>query len=451
MVDNRCEIGRDSLSMEECRHLEAEEAKNGLRNHMIECRPRFVEPSRGKNHFMRAFGLSSAVMVFSAELCRAASSMPGETSPGTFYTITHLHPVAYVILFLIFLLSLANLVSQGFISFSSWPLSPIVGILQQIWSISGKKMPAKKPRRAEAPDSGIVNRQLDDSVMAVRKLGKAPAGEMGVGVPTPLDGINHPMPKFGPRACETTGTPRVMEGSPEKKPPGQEFKFASAVDVPSPEEVERREKEQLVVSGVVKGPDGKGIDSVIVYLADSDGNRMGQSCRSMTDTGEFKVLINEPGKYVLSGYKRGYIMENAEPLVLPIESGKIEGLTLRMIPEGCTVQGRVVLEVGSDIVPDFEVKCVCGEGTFSRSGKTDATGEFRIPGVLINSKCYLEVRGVDGSLLTTTDPFETVQRKEVYREVTISTSKEAKNPDSKESWSEAHSDQLPSPGPTAAG
>lgn len=450
MVDNRCEIGRDSLSTEECRHLEAEGAKNGLRNHMIACRTRDVRPSRGKNHFMRAFGPSSAIMFFSAELCRAASSMPGETAPGTFYTITHLHPAAYVILFLIFLLSLANLVFQGFVSLSSWPLSSIVAILRQVGSITGKKNPTKKPRRSDASDSGIVNRSLDDSVMAVRKLGKAPAGEMG-GVPTPLDGINHPMPKFGPHAGETTGAPRVVDSASEKKPAGQEFKFASAVDVPSPEEVERREKEQLVVSGVVKGPDGKGIDSVIVYLADADGNRMGQSCRSMATTGEFKVLINEPGKYVLSGYKRGYIMENAEPLVLPIESGKIEGLTLRMIPEGCTVQGRVVLEAGSDIVPDFEVKCVCGEGTFSRSGKTDATGEFRIPGVLINSKCYLEVRGVDGSLLTTTGPFETVQRKEVYREVMIPASGEPGKPDPEQPWNEGHPDTLPSSGPTAAG
>ncbi len=145
MVDNRCEIGRDSLSMEECRHLEAEGAKNGLCNHMIECRARDVGPSRGKSHLMRAFGLSSAVMVLFAELSRAASSMPGETSPGTLYTITHLHPAAYIILFLIFALSLANLVFQGFVSLSSWPLSPIMAILQQVRSKAARKRRRRNP------------------------------------------------------------------------------------------------------------------------------------------------------------------------------------------------------------------------------------------------------------------------------------------------------------------
>ncbi len=71
--------------------------------------------------------------------------------------------------------------------------------------------------------------------------------------------------------------------------------------------------------------------------------------------------------------------------------------------------------------------------------------------MLVNSKCYLEVRGVDGSLLTTTGPFETIQRKEVYREVKISSPKELKKPDSEKPWNESHSGQFPSPGPTAAG
>ncbi len=75
-----------------------------------------------------------------------------------------------------------------------------------------------------------------------------------------------------------------------------EFKFASAVDVPTAEELMRREKEQMVVSGAVTDASGKGMGSVIVYLTDLEGNRVGQSCRSAPETGEFKVLINEPGK-----------------------------------------------------------------------------------------------------------------------------------------------------------
>ena len=71
--------------------------------------------------------------------------------------------------------------------------------------------------------------------------------------------------------------------------------------------------------------------SVIVYLTDEEGNRVGQSCRSMPDTGEFKVQVNHPGRYQLHGYKRGFVMGEGEPVLLPIESGKIEGFNLHMI------------------------------------------------------------------------------------------------------------------------
>ena len=51
----------------------------------------------------------------SPALCPASPPIPGETQPGVIYMLTHLHPAAYFILFLIFLLSLANLAAQGFI------------------------------------------------------------------------------------------------------------------------------------------------------------------------------------------------------------------------------------------------------------------------------------------------------------------------------------------------
>ena len=404
----------------------------------------------GTNSLMRVCGLLIPILFFSAELCIAASSMPGESTPRIFYTITHLHPAAYLILFLIFLLSLANLVFQGFLSFSGWPFLQAVELLRKLPLASLKRGETKRRRRIAANDS-TVNKQLEDAVMAVRRVGKTPSQNARIDIPTPLDGVNHPMPVFGQSAAGGTGLPRMVESPSEKKPLVQEFKFSSAVDIPSPEEVERREKEQLVVSGIVKGPDGKGIESAIVFLTDLEGNRVGQSCRSMHDTGEFKVLMNEAGKYILSGYKRGYIMESSEPLVLPIESGKIDGLTLRMIPEGCVIQGRVVLDAVSNLSPNFEVKCVCGEGAFSRSGKTDATGEFRIPGVLANSKCYIEVRSSDGSLLTKTDPFETVQRKEIYREVQIRTPIESNERESTKDWDEEVPDEPRSPGSNAAG
>lgn len=449
MLHNRCETGEDQSRAELCKYLESEGAVNGLRSHTIEAKPRHMQHHPSTDNLMRVCGLLISLLVFSAELCVAASSMPGESSPRIFHTITHLHPAAYLILFLIFVLSLANLVFQGFLSFSGWPFLQGVELLRKLPFASLKE--GTKRRRRTGPNDSTVNRQLEDAVMAVRRVGKTPSQKARIDIPTPLDGVNHPMPVFGQNDRGGTGLPRMVESPPEKRTLAQEFKFSSAVDIPSPEEVERREKEQLVVSGIVKGPDGKGIESAIVFLTDLEGNRVGQSCRSMHDTGEFKVLMNEPGKYILSGYKRGYIMESAEPLVLPIESGKIDGLTLRMIPEGCVVQGRVVLDAVSNLSPNFEVKCVCGEGAFSRAGKTDATGEFRIPGVLANSKCYIEVRGSDGSLLTKTDPFETVQRKEIYREVQIRTPIESNERQSAKDWDEEVPDEPRSPGSNAAG
>ncbi len=137
--------------------------------------------------------------------------------------------------------------------------------------------------------------------------------------------------------------------------------------------------------------------------------------------------------------------------VLPIESGKIEGLTIRMIPEGCVVQGRVVLDLGANVSSDLLVKCICGEGAFSRSSKTDSTGEFRIPGVLINSKCYIEIRDSDGALLTKTEQFETVQRKEIYREIQIRNQNESQESKPAEAWDQKLSDQPPSSGSNASG
>ncbi|MBI5250161.1 MAG: hypothetical protein HY912_11765 [Desulfomonile tiedjei] len=415
---------------------------------MVEYETSHCQRSTVIENSVLVYSLLGSILFFFAESCLAAS-MPGESNPGILYTVTHLHPAAYLILFLIFVLSVANLVFQGFLSFSGWPLSFVAGLLREIPLVRRTKGAAKRSRRLESPDS-IVNRPADEAVSAVRRIGKVQARESRIGIPTPLDGMNHPMPAFGQHPGTATGLPRMVENPDANKPAAQEFKFASAVDIPSPEEVERREKEQLVVSGIVKGPDGKGIDSVIVYLTDLEGTRTGQSCRSMHDTGEFKVLINEPGKYILSGYKRGYIMENADPLVLPIESGKIEGLTLRMIPEGCVVQGRVVLDVGLNLLHDFEVKCVCGEGSCSRSSRTDSTGEFRIPGVLVNSKCHIEVRGSDGSMLVKTEPFETVQRKEIYREIQIRAPKDSEDSKSAETWDKELSEQTPSSGSNLA-
>jgi hypothetical protein len=189
--------------------------------------------------------------------------------------------------------------------------------------------------------------------------------------------------------------------------------------LPSAEELERREREKLVVSGTVKGVDGKGIASVLVYLTDEGGNRLGQSCRSLPDTGEFKVQINEPGRYVLNAYKRGLTMEDPVPPVLPVESGKIEGYSLQMIPEGCLVHGTVLTEEGGEPAEGLKVTCVRKGGDFSRSEPIGPGGEFRFFGVPHDSEYVLEVTGPDGGLLSTSAPIETSRRREVSCEIQV--------------------------------
>lgn len=360
----------------------------------------------------------------------AGQTIPGEGQAGLFFTVTHLHPAAYFVLFLVFLLSVANLVFQYGISRLTRPVSFLFSFLRGT-SDAYEGPPVLKGLhrsriRTSVPETGGYTGRAsgslatrDEAVISVRKVTKTVQTPSVTVTPTPLEGVNHALPDLTDLPSRQAGSPRVKGPHPDRKTSATEFKFSSAVDVPTPEEVERRERTHLVISGSVLGPDGKGIPSVIVYLTDEEGNRVGQSCRSMPDTGEFKVLINEPGKYRLYGYKRGYVMEEGAPPPLPIESGKIEGFNFRMIPEGCVVFGRVVREDTGKGLPEHEVSCVCRADNYSRSCRTNIEGEFRISGVPVNSECFLEVRGEGGVLRTTTDTFQTVQKRELYSEIRV--------------------------------
>jgi hypothetical protein len=367
---------------------------------------------------------------FLPDLCEGASTIPGEGRHGLFYVVTHLHPLVYLILFLISVLSVINLIVQGWVPSRVWPFSGLDTISPNIGR-RGARGPRRQGLERTHPDSPgkvksgkaglgpLGRRGGDEGIVGVRRVAKGLDQGAAVSVPTPMDGVNHSLPKFAPAAGSQTGAPRILEGQPDQKQSAQEFKFSSAVDVVSQVEMERREKEQVVVSGTVTGPDGQGIASVIVYLTDPAGNRVGQSSRSAQDTGEFKVLANEPGQYALNGYKRGFIMESSEPLILPVESGKIEGLNFRMMPEGCLVRGRVLIDGETSGVPDLEVRCIWADGAFSRRDRTDPAGEFRIPGVPLSSKCLIEVSTTDGEVLGRSAPFETLHKKEVYRKIAV--------------------------------
>lgn len=358
----------------------------------------------------------------------AGPGAPGESSAGIFHAITHLPLGAYLILFFIFALSVANLIYQGRVAQSFRPFSMIRGLLggedrsSGGWSFTGLKGPEKRsarPGHVHGPTSISNVRELaSDGVLAVRQV-SGPRDIASSSIPTPLEGLNHCLPQFSTQGRPQPGSPRVVGPSVAQEAAIPEFKFSSAVDLPSQEELERREKEQLVVTGAVLGPDEEGIESVVVYLEDEEGNRIGQSCRSALGTGEFKVLANELGRYVLKAYKRGLTMEQSEPAALPIEAGKIEGYTIRMIPEGCMLHGKVFNGTQLPLGTLFEVQLhVSSQGLF-RSVLTDSVGGFRIGGIPRNSECRIQVLDENGSTLAVSEWFDVGEKKEILMDVTI--------------------------------
>ena len=386
--------------------------------------------------FVGAAGLTVFVLLegaLAAVALGANEAVASEGRAGLLYAITHLHPAIYVILFVVFLASVANLILQG----QGLPHSGSDFGLVKRFGRPRRGLPGTSFFRergessqissaSTAPDgmgSGVKKsvESQDQAGVGVRHLGRVGEDPTAPVTPTPLDGVNHPLPEFSPSNRPRTAT-QVTPGTPTAEPaPAPEFKFSSAVDMVTSEEMERREKEQLTVSGTVIGPDGKGIESVIVYLADEDGNRVGQLCRSLPETGEFKVLAAEPGRYVLHGYKRGFVMEDDQVRPLPLHSGKIEGYVLRLVPEGCLVAGQVILEGREMQIPAYTLTCICKNQESPLSGQTDADGRFKITGVPLNTQCLLEIRNADGLLVSRSAPFHTTQKREIHLDLTIGT------------------------------
>ncbi len=357
----------------------------------------------------------------------AVSSLP-EPRSSALYAVSHLHPIVYFALFIVALLAIFNLILQGWIRLE-WP---VFAFLRRFLNLNR----TEDGRINQEPHRRLSN-EADAGIVGVRR---APAPRIRR-VQTPLDGVNHPMPNFFSTSGAQTGAPRILNNTAKKVKQG-DFKFSSAVDVPSSEELERRDKEQIVICGAVKGPYGKGVSSVIVYLTNENGARVGQSCRSAPESGEFRVLIHEPGRYALNGYKRGYIRESMEPLIVPIESGKIEGFNFVMIPEGCAIHGHIADESGAALT-DVEVKCICGAENITRSGRTDESGAYGIMGVLVNSRCRLEVHDSNRNIIAVSDPFETVQTKEMRRDLVVNTSETPAVGPLKAQW--AHEDHVVPP------
>jgi hypothetical protein len=251
--------------------------------------------------------------------------------------------------------------------------------------------------------------------------------DLGTSIPTPLDGINHPLPDFSGMHGPTTDDKGEKQQSSSKIQKLIDFRFSSAVDFPTPEELERRDHQQLTVSGFVRGVDGKGLPSVLVYLTDLEGNRHGQSCRTLPDTGEYKVIAGEPGRYLLKAYKRGMIMEGAEAISLQMEAGKVDGLNFTMIPDGCVVKGIVRAKGTAQPFANTIVRCLSRLGDYSGESVTDQEGNFAIVGVPPNCECFVEVIGSGATRIYLSENYETVQKTQIELEIAIVSTEESRS------------------------
>lgn len=359
--------------------------------------------------------------------------IPGKERAGLFYAITHLPLFAYGILFLIFCLSAINLLLNIKLG-RDWP-TRLLGLLHEkgitihrVGSVS--RMPGYRHGSREQGTHKKTTRPQNNGVISVRKISEE-GYQSSLFPPNPLDGTNHRLPKFGPISEQrSVEVPSIEKDEPESSTV-REFRLSSAVNVPSQEELERREKQWLVVSGSVIGPDGKPLESAVIYLTDVDGNKIGQSCHSNAESGFFKVLVHEAGTYQLHAYKRGYAMADDKPTSVPVQSGRVDGFVVNLVSQSCLIQGRAILEDVNSPLPDLEIKCICRSEGFVGTTRTDRGGNFSLSNVPMNSECYLEAIDQSGTILVKTNRFETGQ-KQLYKDIRISVVQSGPDDDSSE-------------------
>jgi len=386
---------------------------------------------------LRGNGVAAAtlmIFLFGASMAPdslyAVQSASGEAGATWFFRLTHLPLAVYVILFLIFILSVLNLWYQSWRAVERIGPRSLSDLLKDLWRGRFESSVARMGRHAAHRPRGKRHHQssfrmgseavvVSEVVGAPRLSSQAPAHNDHDLIPTPLNGIDHPLPRFEHSATGGRDHKEKAAAGTEQDGKSVSFKFSSAVDVPTQEEIDRRDKAQLVVSGFVTGPDGRGLPSVLVYLTDLEGNRVGQSCRTLAETGEYKVLVNEPGKYILRAHKRGMMMENTDGVSLPMESGKIEGLNFSMIPDGCVVKGRVLLSDTLEPVPHTAIRCRSRLGDYTGESVSDADGYFSIVGAPPNCECYVEVIDASGRRVHATEQFETVQKNQVSLDIRL--------------------------------
>jgi len=117
-------------------------------------------------------------------------------------------------------------------------------------------------------------------------------------------------------------------------------------------------------------------------------------------------------------------MESPALATLPIESGKIEGYAVRMVPKGCLVGGKVITDSDRDKPGDLEVRCVDERGSIVGSSRVNSSGQFRIDSVPCDCRCVLEAWGSDGKLVGRSETQNTGRGRELYAEIKIFSSRD---------------------------
>ena len=376
-------------------------------------------------------------MVGLQSLALAGAPIQADKDMSLLYFITHLHPTIYLILFGIFLLSMVNLAVQTRLIF--WLKSAVVSrsggnvspdsskVDGFIGRFSQKNRPKNFRKTIRGPESYRMSKEpLQDGIVSVRPSSSISAENPEEIIPTPLDGENHTLPEFDLSLKPKNESRRVKSSDSEKEKTTtpKEFKFSSAVDLPSVEEIERREKEKIVVTGRVIDPSNNGLATAVVYLVDKDGNKMGQSCRTNSDSGSYRVQANEGGAHSINVYKRGYVMNSDGPVKLPAKNGKVEGFDVHMLPEGCLIHGKVSSKIGQLPLEGLTVKCDCRSEQYKFSSTTNSKGLFQALGAPLNSECVIQVLSSDGTVLFDSKPFETVQKKHIFMDLKVDNPRE---------------------------
>lgn len=374
-----------------------------------------------------------ATIILPNLLWGAPTVQPQHQDTGWLYSVTHLSPTIYLVLFFIFLLSMFNLAFQSHLLVRMTSLVRLKfggsatgegessGLLTR--NIDQDKRSKKFRGSIRGPESYRMSKHtLQDGIVSVRPASQVIQEKHSDFMPTPLDGEDHPIPDFGASSKPKVNLIKPVDIENENSIVIKDFKFSSAVDLPSPEEIQRREREKIVVTGRVLDSASRGLSTAVVYLIDRDGNKIGQSCRTNSENGSFRVQANESGAYSINVYKRGYVLNADQPVALPARSGKITGLDIRMVPEGCLIHGKVLSEEGLNPIPDLVVNCACRSEQFKSSSTTDSNGAFQTVGAPLNSECVIQLMTPDGKVLLDSKSFETVQKKQIFLEFKVKVS-----------------------------